>query len=94
MMKVLLILYILGVVCGIVGNWIISLEVTGYIKDKKRQGAVNKTDWRVSLAGSIKTIVQILMPIYHYFILLGAMITPREKLLKSVDDAIKKQNVK
>ena len=50
--------------------------------------------WRVSLAGSIKTIVQILMPVYHYFILLGAMITPREKLLKSVDDAIKKQNVK
>ena len=94
MMKVLLILYILGVVCGIVGNWIIRLEVTGYIKDKKRQGVVNKTDWRVSLAGSIKTIVQILMPVYHYFILLGAMIAPREKLLKSVDDAIKKQNVK
>ena len=90
-MKILLTLYILGVICGVVGNMIIRLEVASYIKDKRKQGAINKTDWRVSVAGSIKTIVQILMPIYHYFILLGAMITPREKLLKSIDNQIKNQ---
>ena len=90
-MKILLILYIIGIICGILGNLIIRLEVASYIKDKKKQGAVNKTDWRVSIAGSIKTIVQILMPIYHYFILLGAMVTPREKLLKNIDNQIEKQ---
>lgn len=90
-MKILLILYIIGIICGILGNLIIRLEVASYIKDKKKQGAVNKMDWRVSIAGSIKTIVQILMPIYHYFILLGAMVTPREKLLKSIDNQIEKQ---
>lgn len=93
-MKILLILYVIGIICGVLGNLIINLEIASYIKDKRKQGAVNKTDWRVSLAGSIKTIVQILTPVYHYFILLGAMNTPREKLLKSVDDAIKKQNLK
>ena len=90
-MKILLTLYILGIICGVVGNMIIRLEVASYIKDKRKQGAINKTDWRVSVAGSIKTIVQILMPIYHYFILLGAMITPRKKLLKSIDNQIKNQ---
>ena len=90
-MKILLILYIIGIICGILGNLIIRLEVASYIKDKKKQGAVNKMDWRVSIAGSIKTIVQILMPIYHYFILLGAMVTPREKLLKNIDNQIEKQ---
>lgn len=90
-MKILLILYVIGIICGVLGNLIIRLEVASYIKDKKKQGAVNKMDWRVSIAGSIKTIVQILMPIYHYFILLGAMVTPREKLLKSIDNQIEKQ---
>lgn len=90
-MKILLTLYILGIICGVVGNMIIRLEVASYIKDKRRQGVINKTDWRVSVAGSIKTIVQILTPIYHYFILLGAMITPREQLLKSIDNQIKNQ---
>ena len=90
-MKILLTLYILGIICGVVGNLIIRLEVAGYIKDKRKQGVINKTDWRVSVAGSIKTIVQILTPIYHYFILLGAMITSREKLLKSIDNQIKNQ---
>ena len=93
-MKILLILYMLGVICGIVGNWIIRLEVTSYIKEKKKQGAISKVSWQTSLAASIKTIVQILMPIYHYFILFGAMVTPREKLLESVDNFIKKQNIK
>lgn len=91
MVKILLILYTLGVVCGTIGNLIIRLEVASYIKDKRKQGVINKTDWRVLVAGSIKTIVQILTPIYHYFILLGAMITPREKLLKSIDNQIKNQ---
>lgn len=90
-MKILLTLYILGIICGVVGNMIIRLEVASYIKDKRKQGVINKTDWRVSVAGSIKAIVQILTPIYHYFILLGAMITPREKLLKSIDNQIKNQ---
>ena len=90
-MKILLILYVIGIICGVLGNLIIRLEVASYIKDKRKQGAINKTDWRVSIAGSIKTIVQILMPIYHYFILLGAMVTPREKLLKNIDNQIEKQ---
>ena len=90
-MKILLILYVIGIICGVLGNLIIRLEVASYIKDKRKQGAINKTDWRVSVAGSIKTIVQILMPIYHYFILLGAMVTPREKLLKNIDNQIEKQ---
>ena len=90
-MKILLILYIIGIICGILGNLIIRLEVASYIKDKRKQGEINKMDWKVSIAGSIKTIVQILMPIYHYFILLGAMVTPREKLLKSIDNQIEKQ---
>lgn len=90
-MKILLILYVMGIICGVLGNLIIRLEVASYIKDKRKQGAINKTDWRVSIAGSIKTIVQILMPIYHYFILLGAMVTPREKLLKNIDNQIEKQ---
>lgn len=90
-MKILLILYVIGIICGVLGNLIIRLEVASYIKDKRKQGAINKMDWRVSIAGSIKTIVQILMPIYHYFILLGAMVTPREKLLKSIDNQIEKQ---
>ena len=90
-MKILLIIYIIGMICGILSNLIIRLEVASYIKEKKKQGVINKMDWRVSIAGSIKTIVQILMPIYHYFILLGAMVTPREKLLKSIDNQIEKQ---
>ena len=90
-MKILLILYVIGIICGVLGNLIIRLEVASYIKDKRKQGAINKTDWRVSIAGSIKTIVQILMPVYHYFILLGAMVTPREKLLKNIDNQIEKQ---
>ena len=90
-MKILLILYVIGIICGVLGNLIIRLEVASYIKDKRKQGAINKMDWRVSIAGSIKTIVQILMPIYHYFILLGAMVTPREKLLKNIDNQIEKQ---
>ena len=85
-MKILLILYVIGIICGVLGNLIIRLEVASYIKDKQRQGVVNKTDWRVSIADSIKTIVQILTPVYHYFILLGAMNTPREKLLKNIDN--------
>lgn len=68
LMKILLILYVIGIICGVLGNLIIRLEVASYIKDKRKQGAINKTDWRVSIAGSIKTIVQILMPVYHYFI--------------------------
>ena len=91
LMKILLILYVIGIICGVLGNLIIRLEVASYIKDKRKQGAVNKTDWRVLLAGSIKTIVQILTPVYHYFILLGAMNTPREKLLKNIDNQIEKQ---
>ena len=90
-MKILLILYVIGIICGVLGNLIIRLEVASYIKDKRKQGAINKTDWRVSIAGSIKTIVQILMPVYHYFILLGAMVTPREKILKNIDNQIEKQ---
>ena len=90
-MKILLILYVIGIICGVLGNLIIRLEVASYIKDKRKQGAINKMDWRVSIAGSIKTIVQILMPVYHYFILLGAMVTPREKLLKNIDNQIEKQ---
>ena len=90
-MKILLILYVIGIICGVLGNLIIRLEVASYIKDKRKQGAINKMDWRVSIAGSIKTIVQILMPIYHYFILLGAMVTPREKILKNIDNQIEKQ---
>ena len=90
-MKILLILYVIGIICGVLGNLIIRLEVASYIKDKRKQGAINKTDWRVSIAGSIKTIVQILTPVYHYFILLGAMNTPREKLLKNIDNQIEKQ---
>ncbi len=89
--KILLTLYIIGIICGVIGNIIVRLETASYIKEKSDMGKINKTDWRVSLAGSIKTIVQILMPIYHYFILLGAMITPREKLLKSIDEQIKNQ---
>lgn len=94
MVKILLILYTLGVACGIIGNLIIRLEVASYIKDKKKQGIVSNSGWQISLAASIKTIVQILTPIYHYFILIGAMNTPREKLIKAMDDAIKKQNLK
>ena len=90
-MKILLILYVIGIICGVLGNLIIRLEVASYIKDKRKQGAINKMDWIVSIAGSIKTIVRILMPIYHYFILLGAMNTPREKLLKNIDNQIEKQ---
>ena len=90
-MKILLILYVIGIICGVLGNLIIRLEVASYIKDKRKQGAINKTDWRVSIAGSIKTIVQILTPVYHYFILLGAMNTPREKLLKNIDNQIEKR---
>ena len=93
-MKVLMFLYILGVICGIVGNLIIRLEIASYIKEKKKQGVVGKSDWQVSLAASIKTIVQILTPIYHYFILIGAMNTPREELFKTMEDAIEKQQVK
>lgn len=91
LVKILLILYLIGIICGVLGNLIIRLEVASYIKDKRKQGEINKTDWRVSIAGSIKTIVQILMPVYHYFILLGAMVTPREKLLKNIDSQIEKQ---
>lgn len=94
MVKILLILYTLGVVCGTIGNLIIRLEVASYIKDKKKQGIVSNSGWQISLAASIKTIVQILTPIYHYFILIGTMNTPREKLIKAMDDAIKKQNLK
>ena len=90
-MKILLILYVIGIICGILANLIIRLEVASYIKDKRKQGVINKTDWRVSIAGSIKTSVQILMPVYQYFILLGAMVTPREKLLKNIDNQIEKQ---
>ena len=90
-MKILLILYVIGIICGVLGNLIIRLEIASYIKDKRKQGAINKTDWRVSIAGSIKTIVQILMPVYHYFILFGAMLIPREKLLKNIDNQIEKQ---
>lgn len=93
-MKILLILYILGVVCGTIGNLIIRLEISSYIRDKRKQGIVSNSGWQLSLATSIKTIVQILTPIYHYFILICAMNTPREKLIKAIDDAIKKQNVK
>ncbi len=93
-MKILLILYTLGVVCGTIGNLIIRLEVASYIKDMKKQGIISNSGWQISLAASIKTIVQILTPICHYFILIGAMNTPREKLIKAVDDAIKKQNLK
>ena len=89
-MKILLILYVIGIICGVLGNLIIRLEVASYIKDQRKHGAINKTDWRVSIAGSIKTIVQILMPVYHYFILLGALVTPREKLLKNIDNQIEK----
>lgn len=91
-MKVLMFLYVLGVMCGAVGMLIIKLEISGYIRKKKKQGVNIKTDLGVSIALSIKTIVQILTPIYHYFILLGAMNTPREKLLKTVDNIIEKYN--
>ena len=93
-MKILIFLYLLGVVCGIVGNLIIRLEVIGYIRKKKKQGVNIKNDFGQSLAASIKTIVQILTPIYHYFILLGAMNTPREKLLKAIDDTIERYSSK
>lgn len=93
-MKILVILYVIGVICGIVGNLILRLEVIGYIREKKRQGVNIKNDFGVSLAASIKTIVQILTPIYHYFILLGAMNTPREKLLKAIDDTIERYSSK
>ena len=91
-MKILLILYIFGVVCGTIGNLIIRLEISSYIRDKKKQGIISNSGWQISLAASIKTIVQILTPIYHYFILIGAMNTPREKLIKAMDDAMKQNS--
>ena len=89
--RILLILYINGIICGIVGNLIIRLELTNYIKEKTKQGLLTKASWQTSLAALIKTVVQILMPVYHYLILLGAMVTPREKLLEAVDNAIKRK---
>ena len=94
MVKILLSFYAIGIICGIIGNLIIRLEIANYIKEKKKQGLITKASWQTSLAASIKTIVQILIPIYHYFILVGAMNTPREKLIKAMDDAIKKQQAK
>ena len=90
-MKVLAFLYIVGVICGIMGTLIVRLEIASHMKEKKRQGVINKIGWERSVVGVLKTIVQILTPVYHYLVLVGAMNTPREELINEADKVIGRQ---
>ena len=94
-LKLLLAFYIIGIICGALGYLIIRLQITGYIHEKQKQGLCKRPDRRNLLASELKNTIKILTPIYHYFILIGAMQTSRERLTSQVDKQIadKEKNI-
>ena len=87
-LKLLLAFYIIGIVCGALGYLIIRLQITSYIHEKQKQGLCERSEWRSLTASELKNIIKILTPIYHYFILIGAMQTSREHLASLIDKQI------